>query len=184
MHEFSGFLGSCARTLERNSSSELYYLLTEILECKDVDISPISSISGLTLTSFNENPLEIIERIEKEVKQDNSVLQYTLKLVPLQYKILSALEDLKECSSFFAEKLKEEDTWRINLRRRHSNLEREDIITAVASEISTGKVNLENPKYYLIVEVVGKWTYLALSPIPELALSEYITSDDFDDFRF
>ena len=50
--------------------------------------------------------------------------------------------------------------------------------------LGTGKVSLENPKYYLIVEVVGKWTYLALSTIPELTLTEYIETDNYDDFTF
>ncbi|MCE7743092.1 MAG: hypothetical protein GOP50_11645 [Candidatus Heimdallarchaeota archaeon] len=184
MHEFSGFIGSCARTLERNSSSEIYYLLTEILDCKDVSVSPITAIAGLTLTSFDEDSLIIIDRIQKEIEEDNSVLQFTLKLVPIQYRIPSSLEGLKEFSSFFADQIQEDDTWKINLRRRHSALEREDIITTLASEISKGKVSLENPKYYLIVEVVGKWTYLALSTIPELALSKYIELENIDDFRF
>ncbi|MHA1198505.1 MAG: THUMP domain-containing protein [Candidatus Heimdallarchaeaceae archaeon] len=184
MHEFSGFIGSCARTQERNSSSELYYLLTEILDCNDVSVSPITAIAGLTLTSFDEDPLIVIDRVHKEIEEDNSVLQYTLKLVPIQHRIHSSLEGLKEFSLFFAEQIQEDDTWKINLRRRHSVLEREDIITTLASEITKGKVSLENPKYHLIVEVVGKWTYLALSPIPELALSKYIDLENLDDFRF
>ena len=184
MHEFSGFVGSCARTQERNSSSELYYLLTEILECENVSVSPISAIAGLTLTTFDGNPLETLEKILTEVEEDSSTLQYTLKLVPIQYRISSSLEALKEASSVFAESITETDTWKINLRRRHSNLDRDDIIKVLASEISKGKVSLENPKYYLIVEVVGKWTYLALSTVPELALSQYIETDNYDDFTF
>lgn len=184
MRELSGFIGSCARTLERNSSSELYYLLSEILQCNNVSVSPITAISGLTLTTVDENPIEILQKIEQEVEEDKSVLQYTLKLVPFQYRIPTSLENMKEFSSFISEQIKETDTWRINLRRRHSNLERKDIITVLASEIKTGKVTLENPEYYLIVEVVGKWTYLALSVIPELALSQYIETESYDDFTF
>ena len=184
MQEFSGFIGSCARTLERNSSSELYYLLTEILDCKEVSASPITAIAGLTLTTFDGDPIELLERIQKEVEEDNSVLQYTLKLVPIQYRVPSTLENLEELSSFFANKIEEDDTWRINLRRRHSTLEREDIITTLASKIKKGKVSLDDPKYYLIAEVVGKWSYLALSTIPELALSKYIEFENLDEFTF
>ncbi len=184
MQEFSGFIGSCARTLERNSSSELYYLLTEILDCEAVSVSPITAISGLTLTTFDEDPFELLEKIQKEIEDDNAVLQYTLKLVPIQYRIPSTLESLEEISTFFANQIEEDDTWKINLRRRHSALERNDIITTLASKIKKGKVSLENPKYYLIAEVVGKWTYLALSTTPELSLSKYIEFENLDEFTF
>lgn len=184
MQELSGFIGSCARTLERNSSSELHYLLNDVLECKNVSVSPISSISGLTLTTFDENPVEILKKIQTEIEADSSILQHTLKLVPFQFRISTTLESLKKASKFFSEQIKENDFWRINLRRRHSNLNREEIIQALASEIKNGKVSLENPDYYLTAEVVGKWTYLALSTVPELALSQYIEIDDYDDFTF
>jgi tRNA(Ser,Leu) C12 N-acetylase TAN1 len=184
MQEIPGFIGSCARTQERNSSSELYYLLHDILECKKVVVSPVSSIAGLTLTTFDENQFETLKKVQNEVEKDNSTLQYTLKLVPFQYRISTTLENLKETSLFFSKKIQKSDSWRINLRRRHSNLNREEIIKVLASEIKNGKVSLENPDFYLITEVVGKWTYLALSTEPELALSQFIEIDDYDDFTF
>ena len=184
MYEFSGFIGSCARTQERNSSSEIYYLLTEIVGCTNVSVSPIVSVAGLTLSSFDEDSVEILEKIQKVIEQDNAILQYTLKLVPIQYRTPSSLEKLEEFSSIFAEKIQENDTWRINLRRRHSTLERNNIIKTLASKINKGKVSLKDSKLYIIVEVVGKWTYLALSTIPELSLSQYIDFEDIDDFTF
>jgi tRNA(Ser,Leu) C12 N-acetylase TAN1 len=184
MQELSGFIGSCARTQERNSSSELYYLLEEVLGCTNVSVYPISSISGLVLATFDNNPLEVLEQIQIKVEEDSSFLQSTLKLVPFQYRIQSSLDNLKEASSFFATRINDGDRWKINLRRRHSALERNEIIKMLASEISKGKVSLESPDYYLIVEVVGKWTYLALSKVPELALSQYIDTDNYDDFTF
>ena len=184
MKDFPGLIGSCARTLERNSSSELYYILTEILDCTNVSVSPISAVAGLTLSSFEEDSIDVIYKIQKEIEEDNSVLQFTLKLVPVQYRTPTSLDDLKNASSFFANQIKENDTWKISLRRRHSTLERNDIISTLASEVKIGKVSMDDPNYYIIAEVIGKWTYLALSPIPELALSKYIEFENVDDFTF
>ena len=36
----------------------------------------------------------------------------------------------------------------------------------------------------LIIEVVGKWTYIALSPIQEFSLAPYKEDEVFDDFTF
>ena len=184
MNDYPGFISSCARTLERNSSSELFYLLTEILNCNNVSVLPVNRISGLTLATFDNDPIEVLTRIEEEIKRDKAVLQYTLKIVPIQYRVASSLENYESIAKVFAEKINEQETWKINLRRRHSQLEREEIISAIASKINIGKVMLENPLHYIIVEVIGKWTYLALSPLHELAISKLYENVIEDNFTF
>ena len=43
---------------------------------------------------------------------------------------------------------------------------------------------LDSPNHYIIVEVIGKWTYLAVSSIPELAISVDQFQEEEDDFTF
>ena len=184
MNEYLGLVSSCARTMERNSSSELYYLLTEILCCENVDVTPVTGIPGLTVTSFQEDPIKVLGQIEDEIEKDNAVLRHTLKIVPFQYRVKSSIENYKEVAKVFKDQINTDETWKITLRRRHSQLEREDIISAIALEITEGKVMLENPQHYILVEVLGKWTYLALSPLQDLSLSKYYEDITEDDFTF
>lgn len=184
MTEFLGLIGSCARTQERNASSELYYLLTELLGYQNVDISPDSAISGLFIARFEEDPIKTLQRIEEELEKDRAVLQYTLKLVPTQYRVATTLEDMREITKKITPKIKDDDSWRVTLRRRHSQLSRNEIITAVASEVNVGKVMLDNPRHYIVVEILGKWTYLSLSPQAELSISLDEDLPPEDDFTF
>ena len=184
MQEFSGILISSARTLERNSSSEMFYLLSEILGYENVEVSPVHDISGLSIATFSENPVVTLEKIKTEIEKDNSILQYSLKLVPIQYKTNSSIEKMGEVMMIFNEQIGNEDTWRITLRRRHSQLSRDEIIHSLAEIMTKGSVRLENPDYYIIVEILGKWTYLSFSPISEVSVSHYISDQEKDEFTF
>lgn len=184
MQEFSGILISSARTLERNSSSEMFYLLSEILGYDDVDVNPVQDISGLSIATFSENSVSTLERIRDEIKKDSSILQYSLKLVPLQYKTDSSIEKMSKIIEIFNKQIGEEDTWRITLRRRHSQLSRDEIIHTLAENMTKGSVRLENPDYYIIVEILGKWTYLSFTPISEISVSHYIPNQEENEFTF
>ena len=184
MTEFLGLIGSCARTQERNASSELYYLLTELLDCKNVDVYPDSSISGLFIAKFDEDPILVLQRIKEEFEKDRSVLRFTLKLVPIEYRVPTTIENMREIAKKISPKIKEKDTWKVNLRRRHSQFSREEIITNVADEINVGKVMLDNPQHYMIVEILGKWAYFSLSSIAELSISQDENTNAEDEFTF
>jgi len=184
MQKFSGILISSARTLERNSSSEMFYLLSEILDYDDVDVNPVPDISGLSIATFSENSIITLERIRSELEKDNSILRYSLKLVPIQYRTESSIEKMKRIIEIFNEQIKEEDTWRITLRRRHSQLPREEIIHSLAEIMTKGSVRLEDPDYYIIVEILGKWSYLSFSPIAEISVSQYISEQEKEEFTF
>lgn len=184
MEEYLGLLISSARTLERNASSELYYMFTELLQYEDVSISPVKEISGLSLAKLKKDPIIALKETKQIIENDASVLRYVLKIVPIQYRISTNLRDFELASEIFSSQIKTEDTWKINLRRRHTTISREEIIGSIASKISQGKVMLDNPHYYIIVEILGKWTYLALSSIPELSVSKYLPEEAEDDFSF
>ena len=175
MKVFHGLMVSSSRTLERNASSEVFFLLTEILGYTNVEVYPIKEISGLSIAKFEENPIITLKKIEEVVEEDNAVLQVTLKLVPIEYRIETSIEEIREAAISLAHR---------NLRRRHSQLKREEIISAVASEIKEGKVKMENPDVYVIVEIVGKWTYMTVSKKAELSLAMYQKEREEDEFSF
>ncbi|MHA2357711.1 MAG: THUMP domain-containing protein [Candidatus Heimdallarchaeaceae archaeon] len=182
--DYSGLLISSARTLERNASSEIYYLLAEVFEYKDVKVEPVKQISGLSIAKFSEDPIETFSKIRNASEEDKSIFQFTLKIVPLQYRVLSSLENLKKIAQKIKEEIKETNTWGIRVRRRHSQIARKEIISTIADEIDKGKVDLENPDCYIFVEILGKWSYLSVSPYPEFSISKNITAELDNDFTF
>ena len=183
MEECPGFIISSARTLEKNASSEIYYVLSELLEQSDIDVSPITGISGLSIATFQEDSVETLLKI-KEMIEDNPIFQYTLKIVPVKYRIGTSLDNLKEAASVLSSEILADSTWKISMRRRHTQIPRTEIIGTIANEINKGKVMLDSPDYYIIVEVIGKWTYLAVSSIDELPISVAQFHEEEDEFTF
>lgn len=183
MKDYPGFVISSARTHEKSASSEMYYVLSELLEQEEVNVFPVSGISGLSIATFQGDPVQVLEKI-KVMIEDNPLFQFTLKIVPFQYKISTSIENLKEAAMKLSTEIDEANTWRINVRRRHTQIPRTEIIGAIANEINRGKVMLESPDHYVIVEIIGKWTYLAVSSIPELSVSVLQFHEEEDDFTF
>ena len=183
MEDYPGFVISSARTHEKTASREMYYVLSELLEYEEVDASPVSGISGLSIATFQGDPVQVLEKI-REMSEDSPLFQYTLKIVPFQYKVSTSIENLKEAAIKLSTKIDEANTWKINVRRRHTQIPRTEIIGAIANEINRGKVMLESPDQYVIVEILGKWTYLAVSSIPELSVSISQFNGEEDDFTF
>lgn len=182
--KYPGLLISSARTLERSASSEVYYLLSEVLNCSDVDVKPVRAIPGLSIASFSDDSLLVFEKIQTEVEKDQSFLQYALKIIPIQYRISTSVDELEQIATIFNDIIKQDETWRINLRRRHSHLSREEIIGAVAEKITVGKVMLKDPDHYICIETLGKWTYLSISKTPEFSISKLRTEDTDSEFTF
>ncbi|MBY8999846.1 MAG: THUMP domain-containing protein [Candidatus Heimdallarchaeota archaeon] len=183
MEDYPGFVISSARTLEKNASSEMYYVLSELLNQEDVHVVPVTGISGLSIVSFQGDPIQILKEIQTMV-EEQPIFQYVLKIVPIRYKIHTSLENMSESAIKLNSEIGEEDTWRINVRRRHTQIPRNEIIAAIANEISNGKVMLESPHHYIVVEIIGKWTYLSVSSIPELPISSSQFIDNEDEFTF
>jgi len=183
MNDCLGFVISSARTHEKNASSEMYYVLSELLKLEEVTASPVLGISGLSIVTFQGDPVQVLEKMQ-EMTEDNPLFQYTLKIVPFQYKVSTSIENLQDAAMKLSTEIDETNTWKINVRRRHTQIPRNEIISAIANEIKKGKVKLESPDLYVIVEVIGKWTYLAVSSIPELSVSVSQFFEEEDDFTF
>jgi tRNA(Ser,Leu) C12 N-acetylase TAN1 len=183
MEDYPGFVISSARTQEKNASSEMYYVLSELLDQEEVNASPVSGISGLSIVTFQGDSIQVLKKLQ-EMIEDNPLFQYTLKIVPFQYKVSTSIENLKEAATKLSTEIDEANTWKINVRRRHTQIPRNEIIGAIANVINKGKVMLESPDHYVIVEIIGKWTYLAVSSIPELSISISQFHEEEDDFTF
>ena len=71
------------------------------------------------------------------------------------------LEAVKLAALELASKLGENESFRVTVEKRFTNIHSRDLIEAVATEVKN-KVNLENPDKILLIEVLGAYTGVAL----------------------
>ena len=59
------------------------------------------------------------------------------------------------------ERIGEDETFRITIEKRLSDLSRQEIIKEVASK-TTRKVNLKNPNWVVLIEIIGNKTGISV----------------------
>jgi tRNA acetyltransferase TAN1 len=94
--------------------------------------------------------------------------RYLLRLIPVDCVLNSELNEIKSrATSLFSfleqnKKIDRKDTFRITVEKRYCNSIRTgDIIGIIAKEVSN-PVDLDNPKWIILIEILGKVTGISV----------------------
>lgn len=147
-----GLLISTYRGREDECSSEIWYALNEIgIEESDIRKLPLP---GLLLTYIDLDPLEALEKLRSLIKERPWDFRYMLKIKPLERVFRSSLDVLEETVKELSQKIGEDKTFRVTVNKRGSQLSTREIIERAAKHVNR-KVDLNNPDYVVLIEVVG-----------------------------
>jgi tRNA acetyltransferase TAN1 len=155
---------STSRGNERNTCSEMWYLLGEVGD-RGSTIETTSAI-GLVVAKTKLDPIQAIRDLRALLKERPWEFKYTLKLVPIQKVVEANLDAIDRSAVSLAEEIGKEEKFRITVEKRHTDLSSKTIIDTIAKRIER-TVNLDNPDKIILIEVIGQLAGLAL-----------ITSDD------
>jgi len=145
-------LVSTPRMLENDACSEVWFLLNEV-----GDHEPVSEkigVAGLIVAKTMLDPLTVIKELRKMLKNQPEEFRYTLRVVPIEAVVSTKLENIKKASLELSARIKEDETFRVTVEKRHTTLSSKEIIEAVAEEIDR-KVNLLKPNKIVLIEVLG-----------------------------
>jgi len=137
----------------------------EILDLLDMFGDPdaeseITEIKGLLLAQTALDPFEVIEKLKKLVASEPWQLRYILRVLPVEKVVPTELDAIKQAAKDLAVKIGN-DSFRITVEKRHSSLKSVEVIKAIASEIES-KVDLENPDWVILVEIIEGQTGLSV----------------------
>jgi tRNA acetyltransferase TAN1 len=122
-----------------------------------------TKIRGLIAAETKLNPLEAICRLREELMKNPEVFKNLLRIIPIETTVTSELETIVEASLRLSEKIQGEQSFRITLEKRRTELKRMEVIEAIAEGIDR-KVDLEEPDWIILVQIVGKRTGIAVVP--------------------
>ena len=164
---------SSDRLKEREAASEVWGILWDHADLQfNVQELPIGGLILLKRSEFSWLiAKEILEKYSKE-------MLFSKRIVPLERIVETRVADLEVELGNLIEihkmLFKADLTWRICLRKRHTQLRSQEIIENLANIVSSHfpkhKVNLSNPDILCLIEVIGKSTGLSVLP-RELLLS-------------
>lgn len=120
-------------------------------------------IKGLITAETSLEPLEAIRRIRGELREKPESFKNLLRIIPIEATVPTEIDEIVETARGLAEKIPLDESFRVTLEKRRTNLRSREVIDAVAEKIDR-KVNLGEPDWVVLVEIVGKRTGIAVVP--------------------
>lgn len=153
MDEFN-LIVSTFRFKEEDAEDEILELLDKFGD--PAAESEIIEIKGMILVQTSLDPLTIIDKLKELVASEPWQVRYILRVLPIQVVVPTRLDTISHAVSDLMTKIGK-DTFRVTVEKRHNPLGSMQIIKAIADRINN-KVDLENPDWVILVQVLGGLT--------------------------
>ncbi|MFX1565829.1 MAG: THUMP domain-containing protein [Promethearchaeota archaeon] len=152
---------SCRRFQEAESCQELRRIIDDEPELGTLEWCKLTGITCLVAAKLEGDAHPFVTRLGQLVKKMPWIVRDLLKIHPIDLVVESTLETIREGSKELAKKMTPTTSFRINLNRRDTELDRDTLLHEIARQFP-GKVDLEEYEWVVMVEVLGPVTGLAL----------------------
>ncbi len=150
---------TCARNLEGETEEEILDILDELGD-PDVKIS-VSNMSGIITIETKLDPIEVVRKMKEMLLDEPWSIRYCLRVIPIQKTVETNLEKIQECVSSISNNIEENESYRILIEKRNSDISSKEIITNIANQIKN-KVSLDFPDKIILIEILGIITGISL----------------------
>ncbi len=158
MHRFNLIISS-SRFTEEEAQDEIMDLL-EMFGDPESE-SEITEIKGIIVAQTALDPFLVIDKLKDLVATEPWQVRYVLRVLPIEAVVPTDLDAIREAAKELAIRIENDDTFRITIEKRHSHIASMDVINAIAREIGS-KVDLENPDWVILVEILGVQTGISI----------------------
>ncbi|MFB5638868.1 MAG: THUMP domain-containing protein [Nitrosopumilus sp.] len=150
---------TCPRHLEPETEEELRDILEEFGD-SDIKVT-ITNMSGILTVDTELDPIEVVKKIKEMLLDEPWSVRYCKRIIPIQKVIESKIEEIEKNVEELSNQILEDETYRISIEKRNSDLSSKEIITKIANKIKN-KVSLEFPDKILLVEILGNKTGISI----------------------
>ena len=147
--------------MEVETINEVTHLLDEF-----GDPNARSSKTGFSGIIKIETVMELLELIEKfrdKIENEPWELRYCSRIIPIQKTCKTDLISIKDNVIELISSIKANETYKISIERRNSELIRSEIISNIANLLSNN-VSLEIPDWEVIIQILGNETGISVMP--------------------
>ena len=147
--------------MEVETINEVTHLLDEF-----GDPNAKSSKTGFSGIIKIETVMELLELIEKfrdKIENEPWELRYCSRIIPIQKTCKTDLISIKDNVIKLISSIKANETYKISIERRNSELIRNEIISNIANLLSNS-VSLEIPDWEVIIQILGSETGISVMP--------------------
>ena len=150
---------TCARHLEPETEEELIDILEELGD-SNVKVS-ITNMPGILTAKTKLDPVDAVRKIKEMLLDEPWSVRYCLRIIPIQKVIETKIEEIEKSIVEWSDQILDDETYRISIEKRNSNVSSQEIITKIADKIKN-KVSLEFPDKVLLIEILGNMTGISI----------------------
>ncbi|HZE77874.1 MAG TPA: THUMP domain-containing protein [Nitrososphaeraceae archaeon] len=146
-------------TFKHSEDDALSEILDLLMKFGDTEAEIIKTqISGIILGYTRLDPTSVILKLKSLINTEPWEVRYILRVIPVEHVTSTDLRLISLVVKTLALKIPDNETFRITIEKRHSAIRSNEIITAIAKEISSNSVDLDKPDWIVLVEIVGQLT--------------------------
>lgn len=150
---------TCPRNLEPEAESEIKKILNE-LDDQEPEIFQ-TDMRGILMVNTILEPLKIIDWVKNKINDEPWFFRYCLRIIPVQKTTDTDIDKIKQNVMNLKSIIQENDSYRITVEKRNSNLPSSQIINEIA-KIIPNKVSLDEPDWIILVEIFGEKTCISI----------------------
>ena len=152
---------TCPRHLEPEAREEIGAILKDMGD--ETPLISITVMPGILTVETGLDPLVVTHKTRERLLEEPWYIRYCLRLIPIQKTTKTDLAYAKNEIRCVMNGISKEDTYRISIEKRNSDISSKEWISEIASMIPN-KVSLENPDKIVLVEIIGDTTGVAVIP--------------------
>jgi tRNA acetyltransferase TAN1 len=145
---------STYRFREEDAQDEILELLDKFGD--QTAESEIIEIKGMIVVHSSLDPLAVIDKLKELVISEPWQVRYVLRVLPVQVVVPTRLDTIMQAARDLIKKIGNE-SFRVTVEKRHNSLGSMQIVKAIADQLSN-RVDLENPSWVILVQVLGGMT--------------------------
>ena len=133
-------------------------------EFGDTDIKTANTkYSGILKIETILDLHELLKKFKEKIENEPWELRYCSRIIPIQKSCQTDLISIKQNIIDLISSIKQNETYKISIEKRDSELIRNEIISNVAN-LLTNKVSLEKPDWEIIIQIIGNETGVSVLP--------------------
>ena len=150
---------TCPRNLELEAENEIKKILNE-LDDQEPEIFK-TDMRGILMVNTILEPLKIIDWVKNKINDEPWFFRYCLRIIPVQKTTDTDIDKIKQNVINLKSIIQENDSYRITIEKRNSNMSSSQIINEIA-KIIPNKVSLDEPDWVILVEIFGEKTCISI----------------------
>lgn len=152
---------TCPRHFEEEARNEINKIINDLGD--DNPKFTLTNLPGIITAQTRLNPLELIQNIREKILDEPWTIRYCLRIIPIQSVCRTNIKEIKDEINKKNRIFKPEESYRITIEKRNSNISSKELISEIAKNIPN-KVSLEKPDWIILIEIIGEETGIAVIP--------------------